>query len=142
MFVTVARTADGVRLLDQRRLPAEEVYLTLRSAAEVAEAIRQMMVRGAPAIGVTAAFGVALAASRAAAEGRDVRLEVEAASGVLVAARPTAVDPEVDGVAGEMMRVTRPADARIVTPAPAGGVDRNRAEVVRDLIHDRPQARI
>lgn len=92
MFVTVARTGEGVRLLDQRRLPAEEVYVTLRSAPEVAEAIRQMVVRGAPAIGVTAAYGVALAASVAAAEGRDVRLEVEAACGVLVAARPTAVN--------------------------------------------------
>src|SRR5512134_254861 len=65
MFRTVERTSAGVRLLDQRKLPAETVYVTCASADEVAEAIRAMIVRGAPAIGVTAAFGVALAASQA-----------------------------------------------------------------------------
>jgi len=92
MFVTVERTPDGVRLLDQRRLPAEEVYVTLRTAGEVAEAIRDMVVRGAPAIGVTAAFAVALAATEAERAGADVVREVEAAGATLVAARPTAVN--------------------------------------------------
>jgi methylthioribose-1-phosphate isomerase len=92
MFVTVERTADGVRLLDQRRLPAEEVYVTLRTAEEVAEAIRDMVVRGAPAIGVTAAFAVALAATEAVRASKDVLREVEAACAALVAARPTAVN--------------------------------------------------
>ena len=92
MFVTVERTAEGVRLLDQRRLPAEEVYVTLRSAAEVAQAIRDMVVRGAPAIGVTAAFGLALAATQAERAGGNVPAEVEKAHALLVAARPTAVN--------------------------------------------------
>src|SRR5436309_14594428 len=56
--------ADRVVLLDQRRLPDAEVELECRSAAEVAEAIRGMAVRGAPAIGIAAAYGYALAAAR------------------------------------------------------------------------------
>jgi methylthioribose-1-phosphate isomerase len=77
---------DGPRvvLLDQRRLPDEEVELECRSAADVAEAIRAMVVRGAPAIGVAAGYGLALAALR----GEDLG----AAEAVLAAARPTAVN--------------------------------------------------
>jgi len=76
--------ADRVVLLDQRRLPDEEVHVECRSAAEVAEAIRTMVVRGAPAIGVAAAYGYALAAGR----GEDL----DEAAEVLVSARPTAVN--------------------------------------------------
>jgi methylthioribose-1-phosphate isomerase len=75
---------DAVVLLDQRRLPDEEVELRCRSAAEVAEAIRTLAIRGAPAIGVAAAYGYALAAAR----GEDL----EAAFKVLARARPTAVN--------------------------------------------------
>jgi methylthioribose-1-phosphate isomerase len=82
---TVAWDPDvpGVRLIDQTRLPAEEVYVVCRTAAEVARAIREMVVRGAPAIGATAAYGVALAA-------REGRLAGGAA--LIRAARPTAQD--------------------------------------------------
>ena len=75
---------DRVVLLDQRRLPDEQVELACGSAAEVAEAIRSLAVRGAPAIGVAAAYGYALAAAR----GEDL----EAAAAVLGSARPTAVN--------------------------------------------------
>jgi methylthioribose-1-phosphate isomerase len=75
---------DRVVLLDQRRLPLEEVELACRTAAEVAEAIRTLAVRGAPAIGVAAAYAYALAAAR----GDDL---VEA-DRVLRASRPTAVN--------------------------------------------------
>ena len=75
---------DGVVILDQRRLPDEEVELRLGSAAEVAEAIRAMAIRGAPAIGVAAAYGYALAAAR----GEDL----DAAYEELVSTRPTAVN--------------------------------------------------
>lgn len=71
-------------LLDQRRLPDEEVELRCESAAEVAEAIRTLAVRGAPAIGVAAAYGYALAAER----GEDL----EKAYRVLAESRPTAVN--------------------------------------------------
>jgi methylthioribose-1-phosphate isomerase len=77
---------DGPRvvLLDQRRLPDEEVELACSTSAEVAEAIRAMAVRGAPAIGIAAGYGLALAAMR----GEDLA----AAERTLAAARPTAVN--------------------------------------------------
>jgi methylthioribose-1-phosphate isomerase len=75
---------DRVVLLDQRRLPAEEVEVDCRTAAEVAGAIRTMVVRGAPAIGIAAAYAYALAAAR----GEDL----EAAERVLRESRPTAVN--------------------------------------------------
>jgi methylthioribose-1-phosphate isomerase len=73
-----------VILLDQRRLPDEQVELRCESAAAVADAIRTLAVRGAPAIGVAAAYGYALAAAR----GEDL----DAAYGVLAGSRPTAVN--------------------------------------------------
>src|SRR5947208_12465736 len=75
---------DALELLDQRRLPREVVWVACSDAHEVARAIRDMVVRGAPAIGVAAAFGIALAALR----GDDVR----AAAEELRNARPTAVN--------------------------------------------------
>jgi len=64
MIKTVEWTNEGVRMIDQRLLPTEEKYLMLRSWEEVAEAIKKMVVRGAPAIGVSAAMGLALGASQ------------------------------------------------------------------------------
>jgi methylthioribose-1-phosphate isomerase len=75
---------DKLQLLDQRKLPREVVWMTCSDAGEVARAIRDMVVRGAPAIGVAAAFGIALAALR----GDDVRAAAEELRG----ARPTAVN--------------------------------------------------
>jgi methylthioribose-1-phosphate isomerase len=75
---------DAVVVLDQRRLPLEEVDLRCETAAELAEAIRVLAVRGAPAIGVAAAYGMALAAER----GEDLG----AAHDVLASSRPTAVN--------------------------------------------------
>jgi methylthioribose-1-phosphate isomerase len=75
---------DAVVLLDQRRLPLEQVEVRCRTAAEVADAIRTMVVRGAPAIGVAAAYGYALAVAR----GEDPA----SADAVLRSSRPTAVN--------------------------------------------------
>lgn len=83
--VEAIRFEDGaLLLLDQRLLPHQEQWVTITSAGAAAEAIRDMVVRGAPAIGITAAYGMALAA----ADGADLR----AASDQLAAARPTAVN--------------------------------------------------
>ena len=83
----IVRLEDGaVVLLDQRRLPDERVELRLESSAEVAEAIRAMAIRGAPAIGIAAAYGMALAAER----GEDL----DEARSRLGDSRPTAVNLE------------------------------------------------
>lgn len=75
---------DHLRLLDQRRLPREEQWIDCRSAAEVTQAIRDLVVRGAPAIGIAAAWGVVLAAQQGEA--------LDPALAMLRAARPTAVN--------------------------------------------------
>jgi methylthioribose-1-phosphate isomerase len=93
MFRTVERTPSGVRLLDQRKLPLEAVYLTCVTAEETAEAIRSMAVRGAPAIGVTAAFAIALTASSGASlPPAEMDDRITEARAVLASARPTAVN--------------------------------------------------
>jgi methylthioribose-1-phosphate isomerase len=84
----IVRLEEGpparVVLLDQRRLPDEVVELTCSTAAEVAEAIQMLAVRGAPAIGIAAAYAIAMAASN--------REDADAAEAVLAASRPTAVN--------------------------------------------------
>ena len=75
---------DHLRLLDQRLLPAEERWIDCRDAAQVTQAIRDLAVRGAPAIGIAAAWGVAMAARQ--------RVPLEPVLGMLRAARPTAVN--------------------------------------------------
>jgi methylthioribose-1-phosphate isomerase len=80
-------------LLDQRRLPQESVYLRLDNAIDTACAIRDMVVRGAPAIGITAAYGVVLAARTAYAQAADEwRVHITADLDALAASRPTAVN--------------------------------------------------
>jgi len=86
-------TETGLRLLDQRRLPEEESYLQFDDAAAVAAAIRDMVVRGAPAIGITAAYGVVLAARRHVMESpHEWQAGVLQDIQLLAAARPTAVN--------------------------------------------------
>lgn len=102
MFRTVWWQDDHPALLDQTRLPFEQVVLDCREVEQVAEAIRALRVRGAPAIGVIAAYGVALAARHAAVRtavpagaGLDTAgfaTQVRAACDVLAATRPTAVN--------------------------------------------------
>ncbi len=84
---------DALELLDQRRLPDTVLYRRLTSAAEVAEAIRDMVVRGAPAIGVAAAYGVVLAArARLAESPKHWQARIATDLAALAAARPTAVN--------------------------------------------------
>jgi methylthioribose-1-phosphate isomerase len=89
---TVAWEDGVVVLVDQRLLPREEAYLRCRTHHEVAAAIRDMAVRGAPAIGVTAAFGLALGARTTASEGAALRAEWDDMCAALAATRPTAVN--------------------------------------------------
>ena len=91
MSIAPIAWADGrLRLLDQTKLPGEEVWLTLSDHHQVAEAISSMRVRGAPAIGVAAAYGVALAAAGSTASNRDeLLMELRAAARELAETRPT-----------------------------------------------------
>lgn len=90
MVETVQWTNDGVVLIDQTRLPRETVYVTCTSYRQVATAIKDMIVRGAPAIGVTAAMGVALGMLHT--DGSDPDAEIERIIGTLANTRPTAVN--------------------------------------------------
>ena len=93
MIKTVEWTNEGVRMLDQRLLPTEEKYLMLRSYEEVADAIKKMVVRGAPAIGVSAAMGLALGASQSVGTSvSDLEYDFKFMCKVMEATRPTAVN--------------------------------------------------
>jgi methylthioribose-1-phosphate isomerase len=93
MIRTVEWTDAGVVFIDQTKLPTEEVYVTCRTYQEVADAIYTMIVRGAPAIGVSAAMGVALGVRDAKAATLDeLRPEFEKICATLAATRPTAVN--------------------------------------------------
>jgi methylthioribose-1-phosphate isomerase len=84
---------NKLRLIDQRALPGELIYVTYRDYEDVADAIRSMVVRGAPAIGITAAYGMALAAQQSDATDVDaLQKDLRNAADVLNAARPTAVN--------------------------------------------------
>jgi methylthioribose-1-phosphate isomerase len=91
MVETIEWTAEGaVVMIDQTRLPREERYVTCRTYGEVAEAIRSMVIRGAPAIGVAAAMGVALGVLRTGEA--DLEAEFPKICATLAATRPTAVN--------------------------------------------------
>jgi methylthioribose-1-phosphate isomerase len=93
MIQTLEWTDSGVRFIDQTKLPSEETYVTCRTADQVADVIRDMVVRGAPAIGVAAAMGIALGVKNSKAETvGDLRPEFERICDVIGKTRPTAVN--------------------------------------------------
>jgi len=93
MIIPVKWSDEGVLMLDQRLLPTEEKWLTLKSFTEVAEGIRDMVVRGAPAIGVSAAYGIALGVKNFVGTNvADLEEEFEYIADVMGKTRPTAVN--------------------------------------------------
>jgi methylthioribose-1-phosphate isomerase len=93
MLPTIAREADAVVMIDQRKLPAEEVYVRCKTAAEVARAIKTMVIRGAPAIGVAAAMGIALGMRKSQATGtQKFAAEFFRLCELMAGTRPTAVN--------------------------------------------------
>src|SRR6266852_5830432 len=90
MVETIQWTSDGVVMIDQTRLPREQSYVTCTTYEEVAEAIRSMVIRGAPAIGVAAAMGIALGVAQA--NGSDLDSQFEKVCDTLARTRPTAVN--------------------------------------------------
>jgi methylthioribose-1-phosphate isomerase len=136
---TLAWQNDHLRLLDQTRLPIEEVYLDLDDYRDVAEAIRSMRVRGAPALGCAAAYGIALAALELReADQADFQNGLEKAAAELIGTRPTAVN-----IAWAVRRV-RGVSAGIADPGAA--TDRLVAEAVaiqdEDLRNNREMGRV
>jgi len=93
MLPTIAREADVVVMIDQRKLPAEEIYVRCSTAAEVARAIKTMVIRGAPAIGVAAAYGIALGMRKSTSTGtQKFAAEFYKMCELMAATRPTAVN--------------------------------------------------
>lgn len=90
MIETIQWTDDGVVMIDQTRLPGVEAYVTCRNYKEVADAIRTMIIRGAPAIGVAAAMGVAIGVAQADPSRLDEQMQQISAE--LAGTRPTAVN--------------------------------------------------
>jgi methylthioribose-1-phosphate isomerase len=90
MVETIQWTGEGVVMIDQTRLPREVVFVTCRTYEDVAQAIRSMVIRGAPAIGVAAAMGVALGV--AAGDGTSFHQTLDRVCGILAQTRPTAVN--------------------------------------------------
>jgi methylthioribose-1-phosphate isomerase len=93
LLLTVAWKNNSVVLIDQTKLPSKLVYVKCKDYKEVADAIKKLVVRGAPAIGVTAAFGLALAAQQSKAKTLpELMTDLETAFNILRATRPTAVN--------------------------------------------------
>jgi methylthioribose-1-phosphate isomerase len=93
MLPTIAREDDVVVMIDQRKLPAQEIYVRCKTAPEVARAIKTMVIRGAPAIGVAAAMGIAVGMRRSKATGtQKFAAEFHNTCELMAATRPTAVN--------------------------------------------------
>src|SRR3982751_6932155 len=92
MLPTIDLQDDLIVMVDQRKLPAQELYVRCRTAQEVAKAIRTMVIRGAPAIGVAAAMGIALGMRRSTAKGTSqYAVEFQKICDMMGATRPAAV---------------------------------------------------
>ena len=93
MLPTIEWKDDAIVMIDQRKLPASEIYVSCRTAQEVARAIKSMVIRGAPAIGVAAAMGIALGMRRSKATGtKQFAVEFQKVCDLMAATRPTAVN--------------------------------------------------
>ena len=93
MLPTIEWRQDAIVMIDQRKLPADEVYVTCRTANDVARAIKTMVIRGAPAIGVAAAMGIALGMQRSKASGtKQFVTEFQKTCDLMAGTRPTAVN--------------------------------------------------
>src|SRR6185436_12526536 len=93
MLPTIAREADAIVMIDQRKLPSQEIYVRCKTAKEVARSIKTMVIRGAPAIGVAAAMGLALGVKQSKATGtQKLATEFYRLCEMMAATRPTAVN--------------------------------------------------
>ena len=131
MLPTIDWTKDGIVMVDQRKLPAAEIYVTCKTPKEVARAIKTMVIRGAPAIGVAAAMGLALGVRQSKATGTTkLASEFYALCEMMATTRPTAVNLfwSID----RMKRVF----AEAATSGQSVGQIKDRLERESRLIHD------
>src|ERR1019366_2958143 len=125
MLPTIARESDAVVMIDQRKLPSEEVYVRCKTAADVARAIRTMVIRGAPAIGVAAAYGIALGMRGSKATGtQKFAAEFYKTCEMMAATRPTAVNLfwAIERMKRTFAAAIVPDEARILTHCNAGAL--------------------
>ena len=114
MIQTIEWTDAGVRFIDQTKLPTEETYVTCKTYEQVADVIRNMVVRGAPAIGVAAAMGIALGMKNSKAEtGGDLKKDFDQICDAIGKTRPTAVN-----LFWAIRRMTEKFDRLRVRPIP------------------------
>jgi methylthioribose-1-phosphate isomerase len=131
MLPTIARHGDAVVMIDQRKLPMQEVYVRCKTASEVARAIKTMVIRGAPAIGVAAALGLALGMRRSAATGtQKFAAEFYKLCELMAGTRPTAVN-----LFWAIERMKR-SFAEAVEAGESVDQIKNRLEREADRIHD------
>ncbi len=131
MLPTIAWDLDDIVMIDQRKLPAQEIYVRCKTAKDVAKAITSMVIRGAPAIGVAAAMGIAAGMKRSKSTGtRQFTVEFNQTCDLLAATRPTAVN-----LFWAIARMKQAFGAgALAGESPAELADRLRREA--DAIHD------
>jgi methylthioribose-1-phosphate isomerase len=132
----IAWNAGGVRLLDQSRLPDEEVYVEIDDCDALADAIRRLLVRGAPALGVAAGYGLALAAARSSStSAAEVLSEIEEAARLLRSSRPTAVNLTwaLKRVLDAARRASQPSEIAASTLSEARRIQREEIEAGRAI---------
>src|SRR3954463_9880437 len=131
MLPTIAREDDVVVMIDQRKLPSQEVYVRCKTAAEVARAIKTMVIRGAPAIGVAAAMGIAVGMRNSKATGtQKFAAEFHKICELMAATRPTAVN-----LFWAIERMKR-AFGEAVRAGAAGEQIKDRLDAEAQAIHD------
>ncbi len=131
MLPTIEWQPDSVVMIDQRKLPGQEIYVRCKTAPQVARAITTMVIRGAPAIGVAAAMGIALGMNRSKAPGtKQCAVEFTRLCDLMAATRPTAVNL--------FWAIRRMKDAFSAAVLAGQSVDEVKARLVREAIaiHD------
>ena len=129
-------TPEGVVMLDQRRLPSEVIYHTYTDYREVARAIKDMVIRGAPAIGVAAAMGIALGVQHSKAKTiEEMRAEFKTICETIANTRPTAVD--LFWATERFRRRFKELDSDATAANGAGALDRIRTSLILEaqLVH-------
>ncbi len=128
-FNTIEWKEDRVVMIDQTKLPGEETYVVCMTYEDVADAIRRMVIRGAPAIGVAAGMGIALGALKAGAKDKDDFIsEVKRISGVILGTRPTAVN--LSWAVKRMLRVLDGGESDV------GEIKQRLVEEARDMLEE------